>query len=155
TASCGRDARGARSARRRPAPAAGRRGAPRPRDGAGSRSSGRAPGRRRGGHARVGARGRAARGGLPGFDRIRERAERGGGPMTTRAVALQRAAAPPAPVRRGYRFELVKVLAQGRIRLLLLACWIGPAVLVAIVGQQSALPADTVFGRWMGQTGWA
>ncbi|HEX8977532.1 MAG TPA: hypothetical protein VF781_13565, partial [Solirubrobacteraceae bacterium] len=28
-------------------------------------------------------------------------------------------------------------------------------MLVALISQQSSLPADTVFGRWMGQTGWA
>jgi ABC-2 type transport system permease protein len=55
----------------------------------------------------------------------------------------------------GYRFELVKLLAQWRIRLVLVACWLGPAVLVDVVSRQSSLPADTVFGRWMGQTGWA
>jgi ABC-2 type transport system permease protein len=54
-----------------------------------------------------------------------------------------------------YRFELTKLLAQWPIRLVLLACWLGPALLVAVISQQSSLPADTVFGRWMGQTGWA
>ena len=64
-------------------------------------------------------------------------------------------AARPAALRNSYRFELVKLLAQWRIRLLLLLCWLGPAGFVAVVGQQSSLPADTVFGRWMSQTGWA
>ena len=75
--------------------------------------------------------------------------------MTAVAIALPRAGARPAPVRRSYRFELVKLLAQWRIRLLILACWVGPALLVAVISQQSSLPADTVFGRWMSQTGWA
>ena len=75
--------------------------------------------------------------------------------MTAAAVTLPRAGARPAPVRRGYRFELVKLLAQWPIRLVLLACWLGPALLVAVISQQSSLPADTVFGRWMSQTGWA
>jgi ABC-2 type transport system permease protein len=61
----------------------------------------------------------------------------------------------PAPVLRGYRFELVKLLSQWRTRVLLLACWIAPAAFVAAVSLQSALPADTVFGRWMHATGWA
>ena len=73
----------------------------------------------------------------------------------TATVALPQTEARPAPALRGYRFELVKLLAQWRIRLLLLACTIGPAVFVAVVSQQSALPADTVFGRWMHATGWA
>jgi ABC-2 type transport system permease protein len=61
----------------------------------------------------------------------------------------------PAPVLRSYRFELVKLLSQWRIRVLLLACWLAPAAFVAAVSLQSTLPADTVFGRWMHATGWA
>jgi ABC-2 type transport system permease protein len=77
--------------------------------------------------------------------------------VTATAVPLPsaRASARPAPVRRGYRFELIKLLTQWPIRLALLACWLGPALIVAAISQQSSLPADTVFGRWMNQTGWA
>ncbi|MCT9931725.1 ABC transporter permease [Planotetraspora sp. A-T 1434] len=73
----------------------------------------------------------------------------------TATVTRPRAGARPAPVLHGYRFELVKLLSQWRIRLLLLACWIAPAAFVAVVSLQSSLPADTVFGRWMNATGWA
>jgi ABC-2 type transport system permease protein len=75
--------------------------------------------------------------------------------VTATAVTRHATGAPPAPVWRACRFELIKLLAQWPIRLALLACWIGPAVLVAIMSQQSSLPTDTVFGRWMSQTGWA
>jgi ABC-2 type transport system permease protein len=75
--------------------------------------------------------------------------------VTAATVTLPRGGARPAPVLRGYRFELVKLLAQWPIRLVLLACWLGPALLVAVISRQSTLPADTVFGRWMSQTGWA
>jgi len=75
--------------------------------------------------------------------------------MTAATLTAPVAVSRPVPARRGYRFELVKLLAQWRIRLLLLACWIGPAGFVAVVSRQSSLPSDTVFGRWMGQTGWA
>jgi ABC-2 type transport system permease protein len=75
--------------------------------------------------------------------------------VTAAAITLPRAVARPAPVRRCYRFELVKLLSQWPIRLVLLACWLGPALLVAVISQQSSLPADTVFGRWTNQTGWA
>ncbi|MFG2562954.1 ABC transporter permease [Streptomyces sp. NPDC048496] len=61
----------------------------------------------------------------------------------------------PVSVARGYRFELVKLVSQWRIRLLVLACWIAPALFVAAVSQQSSLPSDTLFGRWMHDTGWA
>jgi ABC-2 type transport system permease protein len=59
------------------------------------------------------------------------------------------------PVARGYRFELVKLVAQWRIRLLVIACWTAPALFVAAVSRQSSLPVDTLFGRWMHVTGWA
>ncbi|MEQ7125380.1 ABC transporter permease [Actinopolymorpha sp. B11F2] len=73
----------------------------------------------------------------------------------TATVAPPRAAAGPAPVLHGYRFELVKLVSQWRIRVLLGACWIAPALFVAAVSLQSSLPADTVFGRLMHATGWA
>ena len=75
--------------------------------------------------------------------------------MTATVAARPRAIARPAPMMRGYRFELVKLFAHWRIRLLVAACWIAPALFVAAVSQQSSLPADTVFGRWMHATGWA
>ncbi|WP_329454004.1 ABC transporter permease [Streptomyces sp. NBC_01497] len=65
------------------------------------------------------------------------------------------AATRPASVARGYRFELVKLVSQWRIRLVVLACWIAPALFVAAVSQQDSLPVDTLFGRWMHATGWA
>ena len=61
----------------------------------------------------------------------------------------------PTSVARCYRFELVKLQAQWRIRIAVVACWLGPGVLVAAVSSQSSLPSDTVFGRSMAQTGWA
>ena len=59
------------------------------------------------------------------------------------------------PVARGYRFELVKLLAQWRVRALIALCWIGPAVIVVVVSGQKTLPSDTLFGREMHATGWA
>lgn len=70
---------------------------------------------------------------------------------TTPAAAL----AGPAPLLPTYRFELSKLVTQWRVRILLLACWLGPAGFVAVVSRQTSLPTDTVFGRWMGLTGWA
>jgi ABC-2 type transport system permease protein len=73
----------------------------------------------------------------------------------TAAIIAPAAAGQTIPVARAYRFELVKLIAQWRLRLLILAAWIVPAVLVTEVSRQSTLPADTVFGRWMHTTGWA
>ncbi|MEU5592912.1 ABC transporter permease [Streptomyces sp. NPDC020298] len=75
--------------------------------------------------------------------------------MTATTVNERAAAASRVSVPRGYRFELVKLVSQWRIRLLVLACWIAPALFVAAVSQQSTLPSDTLFGRWMHATGWA
>ncbi|MEU6070070.1 ABC transporter permease [Streptomyces sp. NPDC047082] len=75
--------------------------------------------------------------------------------MTGTVAVDNVAAARPVSVPRGYRFELVKLVSQWRIRLLVLACWIVPAVFVAAVSRQSTLPVDTLFGRWMHATGWA
>ncbi|RAG85875.1 ABC transporter permease [Streptacidiphilus pinicola] len=62
---------------------------------------------------------------------------------------------PRVPVTRAYRFELVKLVSQWRIRLLMLVCWTAPGLFVAAVNQQATLPSDTLFGRWMHATGWA
>jgi len=75
--------------------------------------------------------------------------------MTATAVETHPPVAPRVSVARAYRFELVKLFAQWRIRLLVLACWVAPGVFVAAVGQQSSLPVDTLFGRSMNATGWA
>ena len=68
---------------------------------------------------------------------------------------VSRVDAAAAPLWPTYRFELVKLLAQWRLRVVALVCWLGPGVVVAVLSTQSTLPSDTVFGRWMGQTGWA
>ena len=73
----------------------------------------------------------------------------------TATIAAPAAPERRVPVTRSYRFELVKLLSQWRLRLLILAAWVVPAVLVSEVSRQSSLPADTVFGRWMHATGWA
>ncbi|MEU4680425.1 ABC transporter permease [Micromonospora sp. NPDC023737] len=75
--------------------------------------------------------------------------------MTATIAADRAVGARRVSVARGYRFELVKLVSQWRIRLLVLACWIAPALFVAAVSQQSSLPVDTLFGRWMHATGWA
>ncbi|GAB4001670.1 ABC transporter permease [Nocardioides ultimimeridianus] len=53
------------------------------------------------------------------------------------------------------RFELVKLLAQWRVRAVLLVCAVVPALFVLVISRQSSLPADTVFGRQLPMTGWA
>lgn len=74
--------------------------------------------------------------------------------MTT-TLALPEERVRPAPLLPGCWFELTKLLSQWRTRLLLLTCLLAPAVFVAVIGSQSSLPTDTVFGRWMQTTGWA
>ncbi|GAB3770253.1 ABC-2 type transport system permease protein [Nocardioides ginsengisegetis] len=74
--------------------------------------------------------------------------------MTATAMAAPTPVQPVA-LRRGYRFELVKLASQWRLRLVALACLVAPAVYTAVVSRQTSLPADAVYGRWMGQSGWA
>ncbi|MFF8942214.1 ABC transporter permease [Streptomyces sp. NPDC014864] len=74
--------------------------------------------------------------------------------LDDRAVAAE-APRVRVPVARAYRFELVKLVSQWRIRLLVLAGWTAPGLFVAAVSRQSTLPTDTLFGRWMHATGWA
>ncbi|MFG2266508.1 ABC transporter permease [Streptomyces sp. NPDC048720] len=75
--------------------------------------------------------------------------------MTTTLAPRDDVRPRPVLLLRGYRFELVKLVSQWRTRLLVLACWIIPALFVAAVSRQSTLPVDTLFGRWMHATGWA
>jgi ABC-2 type transport system permease protein len=75
--------------------------------------------------------------------------------MTTTVADTTPTAARPVSVASGYRFELVKLFSQWRVRLLILVCFIAPALFVAVVSLQSSLPSDTLFGRWMNVTGWA
>jgi ABC-2 type transport system permease protein len=73
---------------------------------------------------------------------------------TIEAVATARSSG-RASLRRGYRFELLKLVSQWRLRLVFLACLLAPAVYTAVVSQQTSLPADALYGRWMNQSGWA
>jgi len=75
--------------------------------------------------------------------------------MTATITASEAPAPSRVSVARGYRFELVKQLAQWRVRVLILLCWIGPALAVIAVSGQGTLPSDTLFGREMHATGWA
>lgn len=65
------------------------------------------------------------------------------------------AAARPVPLARILHFELVKQFSTWRVRLLILLSWLAPGLLVFVVDQQSTLPSDTLFGRWMHATAWA
>lgn len=60
-----------------------------------------------------------------------------------------------ASTRRAIAFELVKLTSQWRVRLAVLAAWVGPAVCILVITRQSSLPADTLFGRRMLESGWA
>jgi ABC-2 type transport system permease protein len=75
--------------------------------------------------------------------------------MTATVVETEAPVARRVSVARAYRFELVKLLSQWRVRLLIVACWLAPALFVAVISQQASLPVDTLFGRWMHATGWA
>lgn len=75
--------------------------------------------------------------------------------MTAATVAVVRSGTQSRRLMAAYRFELAKLFAHWRTRVLVGLCGVAPALVVATLSRQSALPSDTVFGRWMGQSGWA
>ncbi len=52
-------------------------------------------------------------------------------------------------------WELRKLRAQSRVRLAFLACLLGPPLLAVVLGAQSGLPKDTLFGRHVHDSGFA
>lgn len=75
--------------------------------------------------------------------------------MTTATLDARPLRAAVSPLSSVYRFELLKLTSQWRLRLVLLACLVAPAVYTAVISRQTSLPADALYGRWMGQSGWA
>lgn len=53
------------------------------------------------------------------------------------------------------RWELAKLAAQSRARLALLGCLVAPAVVVVVLHGQQRPPKDTLYGRWIGESGHA
>lgn len=54
-----------------------------------------------------------------------------------------------------FGFEMRKMLAPMRIQGLLLLCLFVPAAFIGAINMQDHLPADTIFGRWIKQSGWS
>jgi ABC-2 type transport system permease protein len=69
------------------------------------------------------------------------------------ARAFRRAQRPGA--RAAYRVELAKLSEQLAVRLILAVCLLAPPGFALMMRIQSAVPADTLFGRWSGTTGFA
>ena len=69
------------------------------------------------------------------------------------------AAGRPTPTDRGWwvmwRVETAKMRAQARVRVMVLACLVGPLLFVLVESAQSGTPADTLFGRWIHESGFA
>lgn len=53
------------------------------------------------------------------------------------------------------RLELRKLAGQGRVRLLFLLCAFAPMLLAIVLGLQEGLPKDTLFGRYVKDSGFA
>jgi ABC-2 type transport system permease protein len=58
-------------------------------------------------------------------------------------------------LRRAYRAERAKLAGQWRTRLAATLCVLAPFVLVAALDAQSTIPYDTLFGRWVHESGFA
>src|SRR5437588_406470 len=71
----------------------------------------------------------------------------------TGAVPVRQARWPG--VGRVWRAELAKLASQLPLRALGVLCLLAPIVFVAVVNSQSAVPADTLFGRWVHTSGFA
>lgn len=54
-----------------------------------------------------------------------------------------------------WRWELVKLASLTRVRLVLAACLLGPFALAVGLRAQGQTPSDTLFGRWVGTSGFA
>jgi ABC-2 type transport system permease protein len=54
-----------------------------------------------------------------------------------------------------WKIEMAKLSAQLTIRLTALACLLAPVVFVIAESVQTAVPADTIFGRWVHESGFA
>lgn len=54
-----------------------------------------------------------------------------------------------------YRVEMAKLVAQSRTRVALAVCLLAPFLFVAVLSLQSGVPQDTLFGRWVHESGFA
>jgi ABC-2 type transport system permease protein len=81
-------------------------------------------------------------------------------PVTASARSVLAKPGPPAvPPERGWpvtwRIEMVKLSAQFRIRVAVAACIVVPVLYGIGESTQSGVPADTLFGRWIHESGFA
>lgn len=63
--------------------------------------------------------------------------------------------ASPGRIRTCYRWEVTKLLAQGRVRYTLLACLVAPWLFVMLLNRQDRVPKDTLYGRWVRDSGFS
>jgi ABC-2 type transport system permease protein len=75
--------------------------------------------------------------------------------VTTVAAPAQRSGTPRPGVAAAVRVELAKLAGQWPLRIALGLCVIVPAVFAVVMRAASSRPADTLFGRWAGTTGFA
>jgi len=54
-----------------------------------------------------------------------------------------------------WRVEMGKMRAQVRVRVMVLACVLGPVLFVLVESLQTSSPGDTLFGRWIHESGFA
>lgn len=54
-----------------------------------------------------------------------------------------------------WKVELTKMAAQIRVRLVIPACVVAPVLFVVAESLQTAVPADTLYGRWVHESGFA
>jgi ABC-2 type transport system permease protein len=70
-------------------------------------------------------------------------------------TALALGARPRGGVRTVYLWELEKLTAQWRVRAVAAICLLAPLAFVLALRAQDTVPSDTLFGRWVHDTGYA
>ncbi len=81
--------------------------------------------------------------------------------ISTTDTVARRAADPAVTLRRrprlldAVRWELTKLAAQGRARWTLLVCLLGPILIVLIINAQQRPPKDSLYGRFIHESGFA
>src|SRR5262249_29789537 len=91
-------------------------------------------------------------------DRERRRGPRrgsGGGPMTAVAARSETRPAARAGAWVVYRWELIKLTRQVKAQVVVGLCLLAPFLFVAALNVQSNTPQDTLFGRWVHDSGFS
>src|SRR5262249_12026419 len=78
-----------------------------------------------------------------------------GGAASAERARVERQSSGTAGAGAAYRVELAKLWSQLAVRVLLVVCVLAPLGFAVVMKLQTAVPADTLFGRWARTSGFA